>query len=636
MPKLDIRALFSRPGSPAYPFRDDRGQLCWLESLTGEGGRLALKQQTSSGERIITPPGFQVRSRVHEYGGKCFCVVGDQVYFNHYADGRIYCQSLHDGQLPVAVVEEDAAVLGYADLHYLAHPGAIVAVQEVAGKSAADNLNRLVMIPLGEDAPVAPQVLVSGADFYAAPCLSPSGEQIAWLQWHHPDMPWDASELMCGELRALDGGCQVIKVQSIAGGQGQSICQPGFLASGALVYAMDQDAAEDSSQNYWQLYCFENGRHRVLTQGRAEYGEAHWVFGQQRWAQVEEGSLLAIATRDESDQLQRVGLHERTITALGTPCARLSQLSAGAGVATCISEHSDRPPQIIEISGQGEVKTLRADEPWLDPAAVSHPEVICFPARDGGIAYANFYPATGVGEDTNTALLVLVHGGPTARADTALKPLVQYFAQNGFAVLDVNHRGSTGHGRAYRQALLGGWGKIDADDIADAIAYICAQKSLDAGGVFIRGGSAGGYAVLRALTRYPALFSGGACYYGIGNLITLAEITHKFEAHYTDRLIGEVYTPQGAARPESRYRTRSPIFDIDRINSPLILFQGLDDKVVPPEVSREVVATLERNGVKHAYIEYEGEGHGFRRAETRIDALTREIAFYRDCLAGQG
>jgi len=209
---------------------------------------------------------------------------------------------------------------------------------------------------------------------------------------------------------------------------------------------------------------------------------------------------------------------------------------------------------------------------------------------------------------------------------------VQYFTQNGFSVLDVNHRGSTGHGRAYRQALLGEWGEIDANDIADAIKFVVSERGMDAGRVFIRGGSAGGYAVLRALTRFPELFCGGACYYGIGNLITLSEITHKFEGRYTDRLIGERYTPDSAALPGSRFRSRSPIFDIDKIKSPLILFQGLEDKVVPPEVSAEMVQTLAHNGVEHEYIEYPGEDHGFRKAETKIDALGREIAFYRKIL----
>jgi dipeptidyl aminopeptidase/acylaminoacyl peptidase len=268
----------------------------------------------------------------------------------------------------------------------------------------------------------------------------------------------------------------------------------------------------------------------------------------------------------------------------------------------------------------------------LVESEVSQPQLLRYPTRDGGQAYANFYPASEQVSGEKSALVVLVHGGPTSRSGVSLSPLIQYFAQNGFSVLDVNHRGSTGHGRDYRQALLGLWGEIDASDIADAIDFVIAEREVDAQKVFIRGGSAGGYAVLRALTRFPELFCGGACYYGIGNLITLSEITHKFEGRYTDQLIGEHYTPETAAAVDSRFRSRSPIFEIERISSPLILFQGLDDKVVPPEVSREMVQTLERNGVVHEYIEYQGEGHGFRKAETRIDALSREIQFYKDIL----
>ena len=226
----------------------------------------------------------------------------------------------------------------------------------------------------------------------------------------------------------------------------------------------------------------------------------------------------------------------------------------------------------------------------------------------------------------------MVHGGPTSRTDKSYQPLKQYFASLGFAVLDINHRGSTGYGRAYRQRLLGQWGEVDVMDIADAIAYLITQDEVDARSIFIRGGSAGGYAVLRALTVYPDLFAGGACYYGIGNLITLSEITHKFEARYTDMLVGEPFNPESASAPKSRYRSRSPIFQMDKLTAPVILFQGMLDKVVPPEVTGEVVELLKSRGIPHAYTEYANEGHGFRSAENRIDSLERETGFFIDIL----
>ena len=223
----------------------------------------------------------------------------------------------------------------------------------------------------------------------------------------------------------------------------------------------------------------------------------------------------------------------------------------------------------------------------------------------------------------------MVHGGPTGSASPAFAPLKQYFTTSGFAVFDVNHRGSTGFGRDYRQRLLGNWGEIDTSDIADGIQFLVDQGRADADAVFIRGGSAGGYAVLRALTEFPDLFRGGASYYGIGNLITLAEITHKFESRYTDQLIGEPYDPATASLPSSRYTQRSPSFFMDQIRCPVIVFQGLEDKVVPPALAEEIIATLKRNGVAHEYHAYEGEGHGFRQIETRIDSLKRELEFYQ-------
>ena len=643
MSNLKIKDLFSRPGSPTYPFKDTKGQLCWLEPITEEGGRLALKQQTNSGERIVTPPGFQIRSRVHEYGGKCFCIAGQSVYFNNYSDGLIYRQSLHADLPPVAVVKPGASPSSYADLLYCKSLNAIVAVQEVGRAPNAENLNQLVLLLLDGAEPCGPQILAHGADFYAAPCWSPGGDQMAWLEWDHPDMPWDSSRLVRADVASGNGLVSPGNIQLVAGGKSRSVCQPGFLKNGDLVFAMDQDAPDElpldqdknigEAQNYWNLYRSDSTGITAITHDAAEYGEAHWLFGQCRWVQTQASTVLAIASRDEMDHLLEINLDSGAQRVLGEPYARLSQLFERDGAAYGIAEYTDQPARIIEVLPGGILNMLSSPDLWLPKCDVVQPEWLNYPTRDGERAFANFYPAGSRPAGQKAALVVLVHGGPTSRSDVSLSPLVQYFARNGFSVLDVNHRGSTGHGRAYRQALLGEWGEIDASDIADAIKFVVAGQGVDAGRVFIRGGSAGGYAVLRALTRFPDLFCGGACYYGIGNLITLSEMTHKFEGRYTDQLIGERYTPESAALTDSRFRSRSPIFDIDKIKSPLILFQGLDDKVVPPEVSREMAQTLRGNRVAHEYIEYKGEGHGFRKAETKIDALTREVEFYKEILS---
>lgn len=643
---LDIKSLFSQPGAPSYPFCDDRGQLCWLEALTEEGGRLAIKQQISDGERVVTPADFQVRSRVNEYGGQCFCVAGEYVYFNNFSDGLIYRQHLHRDEEPVAVSLAQTKSIAYADLHYCEALDVLVAIQEMAGPSAAENINRVVAFSLAQTLPAEPQLLREGADFYAAPCVSDQGDQLAWLEWSNPYMPWDETRLYCSALSQNGNKLSLVSPRHIAGGEKCSVCQPGFLSDGDLVFAMDSDAPINQPQNYWNLYRSHNATITALTAQRAEFGEAHWVFGQRRWVQYDAHHLLVIRSRDELDTLCELNLQSDELNLQSgevnlqsgellercEPASRFSQLSLHNQTLLGIVHSPDQPPAIFRYrSGQDCLKRKTAPE-WMAVEYISEPELLCFATRDGDYAYANYYAAKPLHAQTPISLLVLVHGGPTSRADTALSPLVQYFCQNGFAVLDVNHRGSTGHGRVYRQKLLGQWGEIDANDIADAIEFAFSNKQHDPQRVFIRGGSAGGYAVLRALTRFPELFCGGACYYGIGNLITLAEITHKFEAKYTDRLIGEDYDRERAQQADSRFRSRSPIFDIDRIRSPLILFQGLEDKVVPPQVSREMVETLERNGVPHEYVEYPGEGHGFRQAQTRIDALQREIQFYQRIL----
>ena len=629
---LDIKALFSQPGTPSYPFLDDREQLCWLEALTDDGGRLAIKQQTPHGERVVTPAGFQIRSRVHEYGGQCFCIAGAFVYFNNFADGLIYRQYLHDDESPVVVSTSHKGSIAYADLHYCEALNVLVAVQELAGASAAENINRIVAFSLTQTSPTTPQVLLEGADFYAAPHISNKGDQLAWLEWSNPYMPWDETQLYCSALLRSADELDLARAVLIAGGEGCSVCQPGFLSDGDLVFAMDSDAPISQPENYWNLYRSHNGNIEPITRQRAEFGEAHWIFGQQRWVQYDVNSLQVIRTRDEVDTLCELDLRNGELLEQCPPASRFSQLSLHSGTLLGIVHYPNRPPAIFRYQSEGACVELKTSPEWMQHESVSEPELLCFPTRDGDYAYANYYAAKPLDAQIPISLLVLVHGGPTSRADTALSPLVQYFCQNGFAVLDINHRGSTGHGRVYRQKLLGQWGEIDANDIADAIEFAFTQKQHDPARVFIRGGSAGGYAVLRALTRFPELFCGGACYYGIGNLITLAEITHKFEGKYTDRLIGENYDRNHAQQADSRFRSRSPIFDIDRIRSPLILFQGLEDKVVPPEVSREMVDTLDRNAVPHEYIEYPGEGHGFRQAQTRIDALQREITFYQGIL----
>jgi len=612
--------LLSRQAAPSYPFRH-RGRLHWLEARAQEGGRMALMRARAGGApECLTPAGFNLRSGAHEYGGRCFCLLGDDMIFNNLADGRIYRQPLGGGAPAAVTAPPENGRAAFADLLALPRWGAVVAVMEGAERDA------LVAFDLQSGAAgrgrAPPEILAEGGDFCACPAAPPNQHELAWIEWDNPHMPWDQSRLAAAELRMRDGRLQLRRPRVLFERAGHSVCQVGFFDDRRLFFISD-----GGDSDFWNFYCACDGAVRRVTDARAEYGEAHWLFGQCRWQRVG-ARIIAVATSHDGDRLAAIAPDSGRETPLSEPFAACSHLCADENQLLFIAGHAGRDAEIRRLDAAGG-DTLEYAAP-ARAAECSRARAVTYPTRDGECAHAYFYaphnPRYRAPRGALPPLLVLVHGGPTGRATRQWHPLKQYFASLGYAVLDVNHRGSTGYGRAYRQRLLGNWGEIDADDIADGVAYALGEKLAAPGRVFIRGGSAGGYAVLRALTRFPQLFCGGACYYGIGNLITLAQITHRFEAGYTERLIGA--RPEAAADPDGRFVQRSPIFQIAQLRSPLILFQGLDDKVVPPAVSREVAAALAGKGIAHEYIEYENEGHGFRMLSSRVDSLRRETAFF--------
>ena len=650
---MDLGELLSQPSAPMYPFRH-RGRLHWLEALTDEGGRIALQQRQESGEvRCLTPAQFNIRTNAHEYGGRCFCLLGDWIIFNNLSDGRIYRQDLSTDSPPVAVTPappRDQSAC-FADLAPLVHHDAVIAVMETGGEGRSER-DHLVAIDLSAETarngPSPPRVLVAGADFYACPVASPDAAELAWLEWDNPFMPWDEGRLVKAELAAGSAGLEIRNRRVLVAEGERAVGQPGFLEDHSLLFVSDS-----GDNDFWNFFRYKDDEIQQVTDDCYEYGEAQWQFGQHRWQEISENKIVAVGSRHEGDSLLEIAVNSGETTRLSgdfAVCAHLHAQPPADSAATAnlrelllIAHYADRGAEIRSLdfkndSGQsGEsAQSVYAVASGIEAHGCSRPQPIAYPTRDGGQAYAYFYapfnrrhrgPAA-----ARPPLLVMVHGGPTGRTTPELNPLKQFFTSLGYAVLDINHRGSTGYGRAYRQRLLGQWGEIDATDIADGVNHLVDKKLADPELVFIRGGSAGGYAVLRALTRFPRMFSGGACYYGIGNLITLAQITHKFEGYYTDRLIGEKFDPDTAdalaRNPASRFVTRSPVFQLDRLNSPLILFQGLEDKVVPPAISREVAELLDKKGIQYDYIEYADEGHGFRRLPNRVDSLKRETAFF--------
>ncbi len=626
-------SVFDNGFDPSYPFVAD-GQLYWLESLGEEGGRVSVVTQTRSGNRVcITPPEYNIRTRVHEYGGKCFCVHGDSVIFNNWRDGRLYTQRLHADSpprlLPASVIP---GCRGFADLSVSCDGNRVIGVIEMeAPDSDRENINRIVAASLA-DADIVQSgfaVLADGADFYASPVLSHDGQQIAWLEWSHPHMPWDQTRLVIASLRADANHIAVTGKRTVVDEPGRSVCQPGFTRTGSLLFVSD-----DEITDRWNFFSYDGCRIRQLTDSQSEFGEPHWVFGQSRWQQSGDNLVYAVGSSHSGDRIFRINVESGRLNPIDREFSACRQLFGDrSGSIWFVGCFSDRQPRILRL----EPRSNRI-EPCLsggaDPApeSISIAQTLCFPGDNREPVYGYFYPPCNphhtAPAGTLPPLLVVTHGGPTGRTTSEYSPIKQYFCSLGFALLDINHRGSSGYGRVYRQQLLGQWGVFDVDDIVSGIDFVAGQGWADRDRVFIRGSSAGGFVVLSSLTRYPERFAGGSCYYGIGNLITLSEITHKFESRYTDNLVGEKFDPVSARQPDSRYVLRSPLFHLDSLSCPLILFQGEDDKIVPPQVAREVVDSLRENGLEYEYTEYPGEGHGFRLKRNRVDALAREVDFF--------
>ncbi|HED13404.1 MAG TPA: S9 family peptidase [Gammaproteobacteria bacterium] len=416
-----------------------------------------------------------------------------------------------------------------------------------------------------------------------------------------------------------------------------SVYPPLVCTDGSLVFAMDRCLKSDGVGNFSNLYHFINESTEVLGPQCHDIGEPFWVFGQNRYCEAGSGRVLAIRTFEDHEALQLIDLKTGLLQELETEYVGFAQLLPADNAVLMTAVTDTASPQVIALQLDSlQCHRLLPGTVPMPPEQVSIPQALHFAVAESEIAHAWFYPPcnTSCRAPVNTLppLLVMLHGGPTSRSRRGFSLEKQIWTSLGFAVLDINYRGSSGYGRHYRQRLLGGWGVVEIADVVAAIDDVMVRGWADSSKVFIRGGSAGGYTVLRALTEYPKDFSAGSCYYGIANLAILARITHKFEACYLDRLLGETFDEAAAENPKNVYWQRSPIRHMEQLCCPMIVFQGLEDKVVPPALSQELVAQLQRNGLEHQYMEYPEEGHGFRKVATRVDSLTREIAFFQHLL----
>lgn len=582
----------------------------WLESRPAEGGRYVIvKPGANGGVTEVTPTGFNARTRVHEYGGIPYVLSRGAIYFSNFADQRLYAQK--PGAAPVPLTPEGYR---YSDGELNASGTLLFCVRE-DHTGSGEAKNAIVSVPTAGGS--AGTVLYGASDFVAYPRLSADGKRLAWIAWNHPDMPWDATTLYVADLV----GDQLENVTAIAGGPRESVLEPAWDTDGTLYFVSDRS-------DWWNLYRWNGSRVEAVHRLDAEVAGPLWVLGQSNYALTGDGRAVLRYGVNALDKLGMLDLRTGELKTLDLPFTSISSIALeSANVALAIAASHTEEAAVVRIDLRaGTFSVLRAPGEFrLSPANVSRAQPIEFPTGDGRTAHAFFYPPVNAelsgpaGE--KPPLVVKIHGGPTSHSKAELNLGAQFWTTRGFALLDVNHGGSSGFGRKYRERLDGNWGVVDVGDTVAAVKYLVAQGWVDGARAAIRGGSAGGFTVLASLAFHD-VFKAGANYYGVSDLEPLAQDTHKFESRYLDRLVAPL--PQGRAL----YEERAPIQHLESFNTPLITFQGSEDKVVPPSQSRAIVAALQKKGVPVAYVEFEGEQHGFRKAESLVRSLEAELAFY--------
>jgi dipeptidyl aminopeptidase/acylaminoacyl peptidase len=584
----------------------------WHELRPKEGGRLVVVRRTRDGQTSdVTPMPFNARTRVHEYGGGAYAVAGGTVYFSNYNDQRLYRQA--PGAAPRPITPE--AALRYADGVIDRRRNLMFCVRE-DHTGLVEAVNTLVKLKLDGDE-AGGQVIVSGNNFYSSPRLSPDGSRLTWMTWNHPNMPWDGTELWVGEVNP-DGSLG--RTERVAGGLAESIFQPEWSPDGVLHFISDRTG-------WWNLYRWRKGNIEPLCPMEAEFGEPQWVFGMSTYAFESAERIICAYSQRGTYHLASLDTATLKLEEIETPYTDIGSVRAAPGRVLFNGASPTEPWAIVHLDlAARKFEVLRRSSTiQVDPGYVSTPREIEFPTEGGLTAYAFFYPPRNkdyaASAEETPPLLVLSHGGPTAAVAGVFNPSLQYWTSRGFAVLDVNYGGSTGYGRAYRQRLNGEWGVVDVNDCANGALYLDAQDMADGERLIIRGGSAGGYTTLAALT-FRDVFKAGASHFGISDLETMTKDTHKFESRYLDTLVA----PYPARR--DIYIERSPIYHTHRLSSAMILFQGLEDKIVPPDQSEKMFEAVRAKELPVAYVPFEGEQHGFRKAQNIKRALDAELYFY--------
>ncbi len=591
--------------------------LLWVESRPQERGRHVLVMATPDGQRDLTPEPFSVRNSVHEYGGGSWAAEGDDVVFSNFSDNRLYRLDLRDGA-PCPITPEGS--YRYADLQLDRQRNRILAVREDHSLPDREPVNTIVSLDLDGPNDIGGSILASGSDFVSSPRLSRDGRQLAWLVWNHPNMPWDETVLLRATL--FDEG-ELAGVEAVAGGPGQSVILHDWDREGRLLFVSDRDG-------WWHIYRAEgSGKQTQLSHGDVEHGIPLWQFGASTWCELADGTIVTAWTVDGAWKIGTLKPETAELRPIDLPFIAYSDVVAhpdGKRVVAKVGT-TDEQAQLVAIdpeNGSWEAVKPAVESP-LDARYISVAEPVSWPTPDGALAHGFYYAP--VDDDIQPPegelppLIVESHGGPTSASASSFDLGIQFWTSRGFAILDVNYGGSTGYGRAYRERLNGTWGVVDVDDCVSGALALADRGLVDRERMVIRGSSAGGFTTLAALA-FRDVFRAGASYYGIGDLEAMVLDTHKFESRYLDSLVGPY--------PEAIevYRQRSAIHHVDKLNSAMILLQGLDDKVVPPNQAMTMADAVRAKGLPVALLTFEGEGHGFRMAESIERALDAELSFY--------
>ena len=593
----------------------DGDDIYWMEMRPKEAGRNVIIKRNATGSSVdVNQPPFNARTRVHEYGGGDYSVSKELVCFSNFSDQRLYRQD-GPGATPQALT--GPGEMRYADGCMDQARGCVICVREDHTREGVEAANSIVSVSLepGDDHGTA---LVEGNDFYSTPRLSPDGSQLAWLTWNHPNMPWDGCELWVGEF-AEDGNLS--STRWVAGGAAESIFQPEWSPEGVLYFASDRSG-------WWNLerITADGGIERVC-QSKAELGMPQWVFAMSAYAFASPETIVCTHIDQGVSTFATIDTNTGKLTPIDCPYTDMQFLRAANGLAVFRGGSPTDVGAIVKFDLKtGQFETLRkSNDRETYPQYFSVPRAIEFPTEGGLTAHGFFYPPQNpdyrAPDNEKPPLIVKSHGGPTSAASTALSLSIQYWTSRGFAVLDVNYGGSTGYGRQYRERLNKKWGIVDVDDCVNGARYLAERGEVDGNRLIITGGSAGGYTTLGALT-FRKVFKAGASHFGISDLESMARDTHKYESQYLTALLGPY--------PERKdiYYDRSPINFPERLSCPVIFFQGLEDKVVPPDQAEKMVDAIRAKRIPVSYVAFAGEQHGFRHAKNIKRALDGELYFY--------